>query len=185
MRAIHFWMATISAVLFTLSFRLNQLFDHYFVYAAGISLLFIPAGVKLLLLLVGRLPAYVGLLISGTYLGIGIWPEKSMFPVFLFAFVGLTNYAVAAKLVMKLFAIHRNLGNLKYWHIVLLSAAASLLNGVVHNLIYITQDVTVTEELISKSLAMTFGDFMGCFVTVGLFHTALSAIRLVKKPVLN
>jgi hypothetical protein len=49
-------MAFSAAAAFWLSFRLNQLFDNFFVYAPGISLLFIPAGVKLLFVLIGRAP---------------------------------------------------------------------------------------------------------------------------------
>ena len=178
MRVTNLTVAALSALIFIWSFRINQLFDQYFVYSAGISLLFIPAGIKLLLLLLGRLPAYIGLLIAGTYLGVGIWPDKALFPIFLFAFIGLTNYAVAAISVMKLLKIDRDLSNLKYWHVVLLSALASVFNGVVHNLIYITQDVILTEDFWSKSFAMTLGDFMGCFVTVGIFHT----LALIVKP---
>jgi hypothetical protein len=38
-------MAFTAAVAFWLSFRFNQLFDNYFLYASGMSLLFLPAGV--------------------------------------------------------------------------------------------------------------------------------------------
>ena len=71
-RVSHVATAATSGLLFILSFRLNQFFDDVFVYSAGISLLFLPAGVKLLAVLVGRLPAIVGLLIVGIYLGAGI-----------------------------------------------------------------------------------------------------------------
>lgn len=86
---------------------------------------------------------------------------------------------------MKWLHIHRDLKNLRYWHIVLLSAIASVFNGVVHNLIYITQDVTLTEELWRKSMAMTLGDFMGCFVTVGLFHSAVQLLRPQKISIMR
>ena len=68
----HMAVAVTSGILFSLSFRLNQYFDEQFVYSAGISLLFLPAGVKLLAVLVGGLPAIVGLLVVGIYLGAGI-----------------------------------------------------------------------------------------------------------------
>jgi hypothetical protein len=45
MRTGHLLIAAVSGLLFVLAFRLNQVFDSYFVYSAGISLLFIPAGV--------------------------------------------------------------------------------------------------------------------------------------------
>lgn len=74
----HIAIAVISGILFSLSFRLNQFFDAQFVYSAGISLLFLPAGVKLLAVLVGRLPAIVGIMVVSVYLGAGIWPDKAM-----------------------------------------------------------------------------------------------------------
>ena len=176
-RWTHVATAIISGLLFSLSFRLNQFFDKQFVYSAGISLLFLPAGVKLLAVLVGRLPAIVGLLIVGIYLGVGIWPEKDMASVVYFAFVGLMTYPVAAFGLMRVLHIRQDLSNLRYHHIVLLSLTASVLNGIMHNLLYITQGVTSIEDLWQKSAAMAFGDFMGCFVVVALFHAITSAMR--------
>ena len=176
-RWTHIATAVTSGILFSLSFRLNQFFDALFVYSAGISLLFLPAGVKLLAVLVGRLPAIIGLLVVGIYLGAGIWPDKPMSSIVYFAFVSLMTYPIAAFGLMRLLHIQDDLSNLRYHHIVWLSLAASVLNGVVHNLLYLTQDVTVSEDLWRKSAAMALGDFMGCFVVVALFHTAMSVLR--------
>ena len=173
----HIATAVASGILFSLSFRLNQLFDEQFVYSAGISLLFLPAGVKLLAVLVGRLPAILGLLMVGIYLGFGIWPDKPLSSVIYFAVVSLMTYPIAAFGLMRLLHIRHDLSNLRYHHIVLLSVAASALNGVAHNWLYLTQGVTASEELWLKSAAMAFGDFMGCFVVVALFHAIMGALR--------
>jgi len=179
-RGTHITTAVASGLLFSLSFRLNQYFDEHFVYAAGISLLFLPAGVKLLAVLVGRLPAIMGLLVVGVYLGAGIWPDKPMSTVVYFAVVSLMTYPIAAFGLMRLLHIHQDLSNLRYHHIVWLSLAASMLNGVVHNWLYWTQGVTATEELWQKSAAMALGDFMGCFVVVALFHTLMGVLRRMR-----
>ena len=176
----HVAIAVASGLLFSLSFRLNQYFDEQFVYSAGISLLFLPAGVKLLAVLIGRLPAIVGLLVVGIYLGTGIWPDKSMTSVIYFAIVSLMTYPIAAFGLMRLLHIHHDLSNIRYRHIVLLSLAASVLNGIVHNLLYITQGVTASEELWQKSAAMALGDFMGCFVVVAMFHAATGVLRKMR-----
>ena len=176
----HIATAVASGLLFSLSFRLNQYFDEQFVYAAGISLLFLPAGVKLLAVLVGRLPAILGLLVVGIYLGFGIWPDKPMSSVIYFAVVSLMTYPIAAFGLMHVLHIERDLSNLRYHHIVWLSLAASALNGVVHNWLYWTQGVTTSEELWQKSAAMALGDFMGCFVVVALFHTTMSVLRSLR-----
>jgi hypothetical protein len=172
----HVATAIVSGVLFSLSFRLNQFFDEQFVYAAGISLLFLPAGVKLLAVLVGRLPAIIGLLVVSVYLGAGIWPNQLMTTVVYFAFVSLMTYPIAAFSMMRLLRIHQNLSNLRYHHIVTLSLLASALNGVVHNWLYWTQGITASEELWQKSAAMALGDFMGCFVVVALFHAGMGVL---------
>ncbi|MEY4726321.1 MAG: hypothetical protein RLZ36_948 [Pseudomonadota bacterium] len=176
----HLVTAAASGLLFSLSFRLNQFFDAQFVYAAGISLLFLPAGVKLLAVLVGRLPAILGLLVVGIYLGAGIWPDKPMSSIVYFAVVSLMTYPIAAFGLMHLLHIQRDLSNLRYHHIVWLSLAASVLNGVVHNWLYWTQGVTASEELWQKSAAMALGDFMGCFVVVALFHATMNVLRSVR-----
>jgi hypothetical protein len=177
----HIATAVTSGILFSLSFRLNQYFDEQFVYSAGISLLFLPAGVKLLAVLVGRLPAIVGLLVVSIYLGAGIWPDKSMASVVYFAVVSLMTYPIAAFGLMRLLNIRQDLSNLRYHHIVLLSFAASVLNGIVHNWLYWSQGVTTTDELWQKSAAMAIGDFMGCFVVVALFHAATSVLSRARR----
>ena len=55
-------------VLFTLSYKLNEYFDAFMLFASGVSLVFIPAGVKMLCLLVGGVPAIVGLFLASLYL---------------------------------------------------------------------------------------------------------------------
>lgn len=83
-------------------------------------------------------------------------------------------YPVSAYLVMRWLDIHRDLINLRYWHIVVLSFAASVTNGVVHNVLYLYEEVTVPEDFWVEATAMTLGDFMGCFVVIGLFQLAVS-----------
>ena len=175
-------MAFTAAVAFWLSFRLNQLFDYFFLYASGMSLLFLPAGVKLLFVLIGRAPALIGLLISGVYLGYGIWPDKPIWPVINFAVISLLTYSISAYAVMCMLGIHRDLINLRYWHIVVLSLAASVINGIVHNILYVLEEVTAPEDVWNKAFAMAFGDFMGCFVVLLLFQMAVGNFKPKVNP---
>jgi len=172
-----FFMAFAAAFFFWLSFRANQLLDQWFVYVQGMSFLFLPAGVKLLFVLIGRVPAICGIMLASVYLGHGIWPDKSIWAVVDFAFISLMTYPVSAYLVMRWLGIHRDLVNLQYWHIVVLSLAASVTNGIVHNVLYMAEGVTAPEDFWTRAAAMTLGDFMGCFVVVALFQLAFSKMR--------
>jgi len=62
-----------SFLLFIFSFSINEAFDNIARYATGISLVFIPAGFKLMCLLVGGEAALVGLLLSSVYVSMRVW----------------------------------------------------------------------------------------------------------------
>lgn len=165
-------MVGVAFLMFVGSFQLNQSLDSYMLYAPGVSLIFIPAGVKLLAILVGRVPAIVGLFIASIYSSTGLWTELQTASLYFFAIASVFSYAIAAYCVMNWLGIHRDLYNLRYWHIVVLSLVASLLNGIVHNVAYLMEGVTTIEAQWGNSAAMALGDFLGCFVVVSLFHTA-------------
>lgn len=173
-------MAVVAFLMFVGSFHLNQNLDGYMLYAPGVSLIFIPAGVKLLAILVGRLPAIVGLFIASIYSSTGLWAELQTASLYFFAIASVFSYAIAAYCVMKLLGVHRDLYDLRYWHIVVLSLAASVLNGIMHNVAYLMEGVTAVEAQWGNSAAMALGDFLGCFVVVSLFHTA--TLLVSKKP---
>lgn len=175
-------MAFTAAVAFWLSFRLNQLFDDFFLYSSGMSLLFLPAGVKLLLMLIGRAPALIGLLIAGAHLSMDIWPDKPVWIAIIFTIVGLSSYGVSAYAVMRMLGIHRDLINLRYWHIIVLSLAASVTNGIVHNFVYVYEDVTGPGDVWTNAHAMAIGDFMGCFVVLALFQLAVGNFKPKVNP---
>ena len=173
-------MVGVAFLMFVGSFQLNQHLDSYMLYAPGVSLIFIPAGFKLLAILVGRLPALVGLFIASIYASTGLWTDMQTATLYFFAAASVFSYAIAAYGVMNLLGIHPDLYNLRYWHIVVLSLAASVLNGIVHNVAYLMEGVSAIEAQWSNSAAMALGDFLGCFIVVSLFHTA--TLLLSKKP---
>ena len=164
-------------VLFTLSYKLNEYFDAFMLFASGVSLVFIPAGVKMLCLLVGGVPAIVGLFLASLYLNLVLWANLSLAASLYFAMIAVGTYAAVVYLIRRLFQIRPDLSNLNYLHIILLCVIASFSNGFGHNLVYLSQGVTAPDELISKSTAMAFGDFLGCFLIVMLFHAGITATR--------
>ena len=173
-------MAATAAFAFQLSFCLTALLDDYFAYAQGISLLFLPAGVKLLFVLVGRIPALVGLTTMAAYAAVGEWVDHPLWMPISFAIVAQVNYYLAVYLVMRILGIDRELGNLRYWHVILLSLAASVTNGFIHNVLYWAEGISLPEDFLRRSAAMSLGDFVGCFVVVGLFHAALTLHKALK-----
>jgi hypothetical protein len=168
--------AVTAFLFFMLSFKLNELFDSELLFVTGVNLIFIPAGVKLLCLLVGGVPAAIGLFLSSVYLSLTVWKDLPLISIIYFGIISIASYYSAVYGVVRYFKIHRDLSNLKYHHIIVLSAAASLLNGFSHNVVYWTQGVTTSENFLAKSSAMAFGDFFGCFTVVMLFNLAIACV---------
>ncbi len=162
-----------SFFLFAASFELNERFDSFALYATGISLVFIPAGFKLLCLLVGGEAAAVGLFFSAVYLSLKVWDHTAVMQMVYFAFASVGCYYVAVRLVKKLLRIDESLSNLRYLHIIILSAAASILNGTVHNLVYVWQDKVKPADYFANAAAMVVGDFLGCFIVIMSFNACV------------
>ena len=170
-------IAVFSFLLLLGSYKLNEYLDPYVLYAPGAGLIFVPAGVKLLCLLVGGLPAILGVLTASAYISIGLWNDNTFLSTFSLATVSVLTYYSSVLMVTRSLKICADLSNLKYWHIVLLSTIASVLNGFGLNLAYYSQNVTTTSEFLSKGAAMALGDFMGCCIIVMIFNLTITAIR--------
>jgi integral membrane sensor domain MASE1 len=170
----------VSFFLFLYSFKVNELFDSIAQYAAGVNLVFIPAGIKLLCLLVGGEAALVGLLLANVYVSMGVWENTTVMQMVYFAFTAVGSYYVAVLLVKKLMRIDDTLSNLRYFHILILSAIGSILNGVVHNVVYVWQDKVKLDDFFAHAAAMVLGDFLGCFIVIMFFNVCIDlAFRLM------
>lgn len=163
----------VSFFLFVISFDINEAFDGFARYETGISLVFIPAGFKLLCLLVGGEAAVVGLLLSSVYVSTRIWDHTAVVQMVYFAIAGVGSYYVAVLLVKKYMRIDDTLSNLRYLHIIILSAAASILNGTVHNIVYVWQDKVKMDDFFAHAAAMVVGDFLGCFIVIMFFNACI------------
>lgn len=160
----------VAAAALAVSFRTSGLLDPLFAYTSGISLLFLPAGIKLLFVLIGRAPAVLGMGLMATYLGLDLWPGLAFYGVALIGFAGVMSYALSAFLVLRPLGIQRNLLNLRHWHILLLSVVAGVGNSAVHALLFSALGLHSPTESVQNAMAMTLGDFMGCFVVLTLFQ---------------
>jgi hypothetical protein len=174
-------IACVSFFLFVFSFEINQFFDSFAAYAPGINLIFLPAGFKLLCVLLGGEAAAVGLLISSVYVSLRVWDHTAVLQMVYFACAGVGSYYVTVLVVKKLMRIDDTLGNLRYLHIVILSAAVSVMNGALHNVVYVWQDKVKADDFLSNAFAMMMGDFLGCFIVIVFFNLCIDlAFKLMQ-----
>lgn len=167
----------VSFFLFIYSFKLNELFDSFALYAPGINLIFIPAGIKLFCILLGAEAAAIGLLIANVYVSMGVWDRTTILQMVYFAFASVGSYYLVVSIVKRLMGIDDTLRNLRYVHIVILSAVAAITNGTVHNVIYVWQDKVLPADFLTKTTAMILGDFLGCFIVIIFLNLCIDMVR--------
>jgi hypothetical protein len=171
-------------LLYVGSFQVNQFLASYAVLPSVLGLMFLPAGVKLLTLLWGRLPAAMGLFIAHVYLDGPLWPLSHDQATYYLSATSVGSYVLAVFLLMRWQWIHENLSNLRYGHLVGFSLAASVLNGLLQSLVSMHPDkIEFNDYFWTHSAQIAFGDFLGCFAIVVIFNAAIITFDEIRKYV--
>jgi len=170
-------IAVASGLLIFLSLKINRSFDAVFLLAPGISWLFFPAGVKLLLVLLGRFPAVLGMFFSSLLAGMSNWADQSILTIVYISFVSVACYPGATTICQKLFGILNDFSLVRYWHIAVLSLVATLMDVLIHQLIYFSHGWTNWGDYLTQSVTVAAGDFLGCFVVISVFYFMLGHLQ--------
>ncbi len=166
-------LIALSAGAYYMMFRLNQYLDPWFLYGQGISLLFLPAGVKhVSILLAGRwgaLGSFLGLLI----LVPSFWPELHLGMALLY--VSASTLATLAGIVMsmRLLSIEADLSNLKLMHLPVIDLFTTLLHAVLTNSFFVLAGLKKITDWDHNTLAMMVGDYLGSLCLMLVLFLAL------------
>ncbi|MEY5100780.1 MAG: hypothetical protein RJA36_3499 [Pseudomonadota bacterium] len=161
-----FGLILLSFLLYWTAYQWHELIVPYVAYAQGVDLLFVPAGVKLVMILVAGWRGALGCGLALLAVAPDFWPDQTL-PV-------LTGYVALSIgvtwLVLDLLLSRRRLGpaleGLRFWDIVRIDALNTLLHGIVVNLYFWTQGLRSADMLWSATLAMALGDFLGTGVVM-------------------
>lgn len=148
-------------VLYWLAYQCHELLLPYVAYRQGVELLFLPAGVKLVMVMVTGWRGALGCGLALFSLATRFWPELD--PVWLSAYAALSvgvTWAVV-ELMLSRKALEPTLEGLSFWDIVQIDALNSLLHGIAVNSLFWSLGLRSSETLASTALAMALGDFLG------------------------
>ncbi|WP_341685147.1 hypothetical protein [Limnohabitans sp.] len=154
-------LTALATVAYFLTFKLNQYLDPWFLYGQGISLLFLPAGVKhVSILLAGRwgaLGSFLGLLVMVP----AFWPELSIEMAIPYVAISTLSTWAGIVLSMRLMGIRRDLSNLKLLQLPLLDLVTILLHAVTTNTYFVLAGLKKINDWNMNTLAMMVGDYLG------------------------
>ena len=170
-----------SFLLYLAAFRINQTLDEYVLYAQGVALVFLPAGVKHISILIGRLWGAIGCFLALAYVTPEFWTEISLIEIL--AYSGIST-AVTLALIpagIKILGINNDLSNLRFMHLPLLDLITTTGHSFVTNAYFIADGMKVNEGFIGNALGMALGDFTGSFVMMMLLFGALQIKHYFQK----
>lgn len=156
-----FWQASQSTMTFT------QL-------SSGITLIYVPAGVRLVILLISGIWGAVGIALAFPLAMLQVYPDASWQEILAYAAIaGFVPYATVYT-VCRAANVSRDLRTLRAFHLPLLAAAVSVTGALAYTGALTAFGRLDAGLLLQNFTAMTAGDFLGCFAVVLLVRVIIT-----------
>jgi hypothetical protein len=157
-------ISSLFGLLYFGTFQLSFTLDLVDSYAPGISLVFLPAGIKLVAALVSGFWGVLGTVVALALVSPEFWPEQPLwFYVVYPSLSGFSTLAVVA--VMKhILGIAEDIRDIRFIHIPLIDLCATLVHGTVVNVFFAIDHLQVNQDFFTRALAMSVGDFLGSLI---------------------
>lgn len=166
------FLSFIAGSFYYLSFRVNEQLGSWAVYSQGISLIFLPAGIKhLSILLAGRWGA-LGCFLALFLLANGFWEGAHPFTLFLYALVSTCATWFGVWTSLKILDIHPDLANLRFIHLPQMDFITATVHAIVINVFFILASLK-SSHVFANYLAMLLGDYIGSFIVLSMFWLML------------
>lgn len=172
-----FAVAGLCALAYLLSFELMKWLPAWLEYAPGVALFFLPAGVKLVALLVARAWGLVGIVAAGAWTAADGWQSADGMTLLGNVLVWVGIPYVVIRLMLRWMNIHADLSNLTYLRVLVICMAATLASSVVGNVYAVWTHAQPLADLWALAAAMALGDFLGAGV---LFALLIGCVNLVQ-----
>ena len=173
-------LVTLAAAAYYGTFRLNQHLDPWVLYGQGIALVFLPAGIKHVAILVACGWGALGCFAALMWLSFEFWHGIAASQAALYS--GLSTLASWAGIWigMRLLGIASDLENLRFIHLPLLDLITTAVHGFVVNAYFIAVGMK-QQELLANALAMMFGDYAGSFIVLTCLWLCLLVLRRLQR----
>lgn len=169
---------------FILTYRVNELLDGWANFAQGINLIFLPAGVKhLAILLAGKWGA-LGCLIALFMLSREFWNGLPAEQLIIYSTISTASTWLGIVLSLKMLGISKDLSNLKFMQLPVIDLITTGLHSFTTNVFFILAGIK-TENFMENALAMMFGDYVGSFTVLMLLWLGLILLKRLNAPARN
>jgi hypothetical protein len=171
-------LTILSGLLWIALWYVNMELAGFTQYTAGINLIYLPAGYRLLIILVFGFWGALGIFLFSPLTFLSTFGTASISEILVNAAIGaFVPYACVAAF-RKVTGLSAELTNLRAQHLPLLALAVSIATPLCYNVQFLLAGREVWENLPGSFLAMALGDFLGSFLLLLLAFAAIRFMRL-------
>ena len=160
------------AVSWVLIYQLNMKLFSSLAQTPYITWIFLPAGLKLAVILIFGEIAIIGLLIGTLITSVTI--KAGLIKSVVLSFISAINPYIAVNLTRHFLKVDAILTNLSASHLLILSFISAFFNGVCHNIYLFTSETS--NQPFADTFAMFIGDFIGCLIFLYSFGLVIKLI---------
>lgn len=157
-------LSCLFGLLYFGAFSLSSTLDLVDSYAPGISLVFLPAGIKLIAALVSGFWGVLGTVVALALVSPEFWPDQPLW--FYVVYPSLSGFSTLAVVAMmkRLLGIDNDIRNLRFIYIPIIDLCATLVHGAVVNGFFALKHLEVDQDFFTRAFAMSVGDFLGSLI---------------------
>jgi hypothetical protein len=158
-----------SALAFFLLCEINDLLFQHLAYSPGVSWIFLPSGLRLLLVLMLALPGAIGVMLGSLLAGLSrsMEPELALAAAFI---SGLSPW-LARWVCLRTMHIKGDLKELSALQLLQMALVFAAISAVLHQTLYVA--VGLSQSFLHGTAVMAVGDKLGTLVVLYLVKLAL------------
>ena len=140
----------------------------------GITLLYVPAGIRLVILLISGIWGALGIAMAFPFAMLQVYPDASLQEALVYSVIAGFVPWIAVWAVCRAAKVSRDLGSLRSIHLPLLAAAVSIAGALAYAGALTAYGRLEPNLLLQNVTAMSAGDFLGCFAVVLLVRAVIA-----------
>lgn len=149
--------------------------------ATGIELVYLPAGIRLLIILLFGFWGALGIFLTNPIMFIKYFGTGSITEMVINAGIAAFVPYLVVRACSRYFGVSSSLLELKPIHLPVLALAVSLTTPLAFNIQFLIAGRKPPELFFTNFSAMAFGDFVGCLLVVGFVRLLIAAYRTATK----
>ena len=171
-----------SAALWIVSGFANTYLLSFGSFAAGIDLVYLPAGVRLLIVLLFGIWGALGIALANPVLYLTHFESGSTLEIIVNSLICGFAPFFTVKVFCRAASIQASLMELRPIHLPLLALAVSIVTPLLLNLYFVVTGLKQWVDLTVNMTAMIAGDFLGCLLVIALVRLGIAVFRTLSSP---